>query len=129
MPNKTAKTAAKATGSKHTASKVAAAKTAPKTVAKVAVKPVVANKPVAVAPRLEEPKKVLTQRQGFKTNEFVVYPAHGVGQILAIAEQEIAGATLELFVINFMKGQLTLRVRTAKGANVCLGKLSQPPLV
>jgi len=34
----------------------------------------------------------LTQRQGFKTNEFVVYPAHGVGQILAIEEQEIAGA-------------------------------------
>src|SRR5712664_2400603 len=98
MPNKTAKTAAKATGSKPTASKVATAKTAPKTVAKVAVKPVVANKsvvankPVAVAPRVEEPKKVLTQRQGFKTNEFVVYPAHGVGQILAIEEQEIAGA-------------------------------------
>ena len=93
MPNKTAKTAAKATGSKPTASKVASAKTAPKTVAKVAVKPVVA-KPVAVAPRVEEPKKVLTQRQGFKTNEFVVYPAHGVGQILAIEEQEIAGASL-----------------------------------
>ena len=129
MPNKTAKTAAKATGSKSTASKVAPAKTAPKTVAKVAVKPVVANKPAAVAPRVEEPKKVLTQRQGFKTNEFVVYPAHGVGQILAIEEQEIAGAKLELFVINFMKDKMTLRVPTAKVANVGMRKLSEPALV
>ena len=129
MPNKTAKTAAKATGSKPTASKVATAKTAPKTVAKVAVKPVVANKPAAVAPRVEEPKKVLTQRQGFKTNEFVVYPAHGVGQILAIEEQEIAGAKLELFVINFMKDKMTLRVPTAKVANVGMRKLSEPALV
>ena len=129
MPSKTAKTAAKATGSKPSASKVAAAKTAPKTVAKVAVKPVVASKPVAVAPRVEEPKKVLTQRQGFKTNEFVVYPAHGVGQILAIEEQEIAGAKLELFVINFMKDKMTLRVPTAKVANVGMRKLSEPALV
>ncbi len=134
MPNKTAKTAAKATGSKPSASKVAPAKTppiktAPKPVAKVAAKPVVATKPVAAAPRVEEPKKVLTQRQGFKTNEFVVYPAHGVGQILAIEEQEIAGAKLELFVINFMKDKMTLRVPTAKVANVGMRKLSEPALV
>jgi len=141
MPNKTAKTAAKATVSKATASKAApkppVAKTAPKPVAKapvakapVAHKPVVpAAKPVAAAPRVEEPKKALTQRQGFKTNEFVVYPAHGVGQILAIEEQEIAGAKLELFVINFMKDKMTLRVPTAKVANVGMRKLSEPALV
>jgi CarD family transcriptional regulator len=142
MPHKTAKTAAKATGSKATASKLAAKPskpTAQKTVAKtaaakpvahkpVAHKPVVAAKPVAAAPRVEE-KKVLTQRQGFKTNEFVVYPAHGVGQILAIEEQEIAGARLELFVINFMKDKMTLRVPTAKVANVGMRKLSEPALV
>jgi len=151
MPNKTAKTAAKATGSKASASKTAPAKSAPKTVAKAPVKPVVAPKAVApkatvaakpvapkaaiaakpavAAPRVEEPKKVLTQRQGFKTNEFVVYPAHGVGQILAIEEQEIAGARLELFVINFMKDKMTLRVPTAKVANVGMRKLSDPALV
>jgi CarD family transcriptional regulator len=136
MPNKTAKTAAKATGSKATASKVAPKTAAPKPAAKPAVskpvahKPVVPAKPVAAAaPRVEEPKKVLTQRQGFKTNEFVVYPAHGVGQILAIEEQEIAGAKLELFVINFMKDKMTLRVPTAKVANVGMRKLSEPALV
>jgi CarD family transcriptional regulator len=130
MPSKTAKTAAKATASKATASKVAPPKAAAKT---VVAKTVAANKPaakpVAVAPRVEEPKKVLTQRQGFKTNEFVVYPAHGVGQILAIEEQEIAGAKLELFVINFMKDKMTLRVPTAKVANVGMRKLSEPGLV
>ena len=143
MPSKTAKTSAKAAGSKATASKAgakSAARSAPKakTAAKAvrpAAKPVAkpaarpAAKPVAVAPRVEEPKKVLTQRQGFKTNEFVVYPAHGVGQILAIEEQEIAGAKLELFVINFMKDKMTLRVPTAKVANVGMRKLSEPALV
>jgi CarD family transcriptional regulator len=138
MPDKTAKTAAKATGSKTNASKVAPKTTAskaaaPKTVAKAPVKaavaPKAAAKPVAAAPRVEEPKKVVTQRQGFKANEFVVYPAHGVGQILAIEEQEIAGAKLELFVINFMKDKMTLRVPTAKVANVGMRKLSEPALV
>ena len=124
MPSKTAKTAK--AGSKASASK-AAAKT--KAAAKpVATKPVVAAKPVVHPPRVEE-KKVLTQRQGFKTNEFVVYPAHGVGQILAIEEQEIAGAKLELFVINFIKDKMTLRVPTAKVANVGMRKLSEPVLV
>ena len=152
MPNKTAKTAAKASPVK---APVAAKATAPKTAANTAAKPAVAavkpavtkpvaakpvavapvakapvaTKPVAVQPRVEEPKKVLTQRQGFKTNEFVVYPAHGVGQILAIEEQEIAGAKLELFVINFMKDKMTLRVPTAKVANVGMRKLSEPALV
>ena len=139
MPDKTAKTAAKATGSKTNASKVAPKTTAskaaaPKTAAKAPVTkapvaPKAAAKPVAAAPRVEEPKKVVTQRQGFKANEFVVYPAHGVGQILAIEEQEIAGAKLELFVINFMKDKMTLRVPTAKVANVGMRKLSDPALV
>jgi CarD family transcriptional regulator len=143
MPSKTAKTSAKAAGSKTTASKAAAKtapKSAPKATVKAAVKPVAkpaakpaaqkpAAKPIAVAPRVEEPKKVLTQRQGFKTNEFVVYPAHGVGQILAIEDQEIAGAKLELFVISFLKDKMTLRVPTAKVANVGMRKLSEPALV
>ena len=133
MQHKTAKSAAKAPAAKapaaKTAPKAAVAKpAAAKTVAKpVAAKPVVAAKP-APAPKVEE-KKVVTQRQGFKANEFVVYPAHGVGQILAIEEQEIAGAKLELFVINFIKDKMTLRVPTAKVANVGMRKLSDPVLV
>jgi CarD family transcriptional regulator, regulator of rRNA transcription len=132
-----AKTVAKTPVSKTPVSKTPVSKTpvnktplnkAPLNKAAVATKPV-AHKPAVAAPRVEEPKKVLTQRQGFKTNEFVVYPAHGVGQILAIEEQEIAGARLELFVINFMKDKMTLRVPTAKVANVGMRKLSEPVLV
>ena len=36
----------------------------------------------------------------FRPNEFVVYPAHGVGKITAIETQEIAGIEMELFVIS-----------------------------
>jgi CarD family transcriptional regulator len=144
MPNKTAKPAAKATVAKPAAAKPVTAKpvtakapaakpAAPKApvAAAPAKAPVVAAKPAAkpaAAPKVEE-KKVVTQRQGFKANEFVVYPAHGVGQILAIEEQEIAGAKLELFVINFIKDKMTLRVPTAKVANVGMRKLSDPVLV
>ena len=73
--------------------------------------------------------KKTTQRQGFKTSEFIVYPAHGVGQIMAIEEQEVAGAKLELFVINFVKDKMTLRVPTAKIVSVGMRKLAEPPIV
>jgi CarD family transcriptional regulator len=65
-------------------------------------------------------------RNGFKLNEFVVYPAHGVGQIVAMEEQEVAGFKLELFVINFTKDKMTLRVPTSKVTGVGMRKLSDP---
>ena len=68
--------------------------------------------------------KKTVQRQGFKTNEFVVYPAHGVGQITDIEEQEVAGYKLELFVINFSQDKLTLRVPIAKIESAGMRKLS-----
>ncbi|WP_439496274.1 CarD family transcriptional regulator [Bosea sp. (in: a-proteobacteria)] len=68
-------------------------------------------------------------RQGFKTGEFVVYPSHGVGQITAIEEQEVAGFKLELFVVSFSKDKMTLRVPTAKAASVGLRKLADTEIV
>ena len=65
-----------------------------------------------------------TQRQGFKLNEKIVYPAHGVGQITAFEEQEIAGMKLELLVITFEKDKMTLKVPFAKIDTVGLRKLS-----
>lgn len=73
--------------------------------------------------------KKTTQRQGFKTNEFIVYPAHGVGQIISIEEQEVAGARLELFVINFVKDKMTLRVPTSKVTSVGMRKLAETPII
>src|SRR5579885_2061331 len=74
-------------------------------------------------------KKKPQQRHGFRTNEYIVYPAHGVGRIVSIEEQEIAGAKLELFVINFEKDKMTLRVPTSKLAAVGMRKLSEEKTV
>ena len=74
-------------------------------------------------------KKKPQQRHGFRTNEYVVYPAHGVGRIVSIEDQEIAGAKLELFVINFEKDKMTLRVPTSKLASVGMRKLSEDKTV
>jgi CarD family transcriptional regulator len=69
------------------------------------------------------------QRLGFGTNEYVVYPTHGVGRIVAIEEQEIAGHKLELFVINFEKDKMTLRVPTSKTKSAGMRKLSDEAIL
>ncbi len=81
--------------------------------------------PEELSPAAKTPKSA-GQRQGFRLNEFVVYPAHGVGQIIAIEEQEVAGFKLELFVINFSRDKLTLRVPTSKVSGVGMRKISDP---
>lgn len=73
--------------------------------------------------------KKTVQRQGFKTGEFIVYPAHGVGQITTIEEQEVAGYKLELFVINFQQDKLTLRVPIAKVESAGMRKLADATVV
>ena len=52
--------------------------------------------------------KKSAQRLGFKSGEAIVYPAHGVGRITAIEEQEIAGFKLELYVVSFDKDKMVL---------------------
>ena len=73
--------------------------------------------------------KKSNQALEFRANDYVVYPAHGVGRILTIEEQEIAGTRLELFVISFEKDKMTLRVPTAKATSVGMRSLSSPDLV
>ena len=73
--------------------------------------------------------KKTTQRQGFKTGEFIVYPSHGVGKIVGIEEQEIAGLTLELFVIEFEQDKMVLRVPTAKADSVGMRKISSDEII
>ena len=65
----------------------------------------------------------------FRPNEYVVYPAHGVGKIVTIERQEVAGTNLELFVISFEKDKMTLRVPTAKATSIGMRSLSSPILV
>lgn len=70
-----------------------------------------------------------TKKFEFRTNEYVVYPAHGVGQIVSIEQQEVAGISLELFVISFVKDKMTLRVPTDKAAQIGMRSLSPPDVV
>ncbi len=65
----------------------------------------------------------------YKANDYVVYPAHGVGKIINIEEQEIAGAKLEFYVIDFEKDKMTLRVPTAKSESVGMRRLSDTAAV
>ncbi len=65
----------------------------------------------------------------FRPDDFVVYPSHGVGKIVSIEEQEIAGFHMELFVISFEKDKMTLRVPTAKANSVGMRGLSSPDVV
>lgn len=74
-------------------------------------------------------KKPMATRQGFKTGEFIVYPAHGVGQIVIIEEQEVAGHKLELFVIDFQKDKMRLKVPVAKAVSIGMRKLSETDYV
>ena len=60
----------------------------------------------------DNPTETADNCLGFRTGEFVVYPAHGVGQISAIEVQTVAGASLEFFVIYFAKSKMRLRVPT-----------------
>ncbi|RMD88840.1 MAG: CarD family transcriptional regulator [Alphaproteobacteria bacterium] len=69
------------------------------------------------------------KKSEFRPNDFVVYPAHGVGRIVSIEKQEIAGIELELFVISFEKDKMTLRVPTNKAAEIGMRTLSSPDIV
>ena len=70
-----------------------------------------------------------TKKSEFRPNDYVVYPAHGVGQIVSIESQEIAGISMELFVISFEKDKMTLRVPTHKATDVGMRSLSSPDVV
>lgn len=56
----------------------------------------------------------MAKQMKFEVGDFVVYPAHGVGKVLAMEDQEIGGHRLEVLVIDFEKERMTLRIPTAK---------------
>ncbi|MEM8986327.1 MAG: CarD family transcriptional regulator [Pseudomonadota bacterium] len=120
----TTKTAAKpATAKAAPAAKKTATKTKAKAPAKAAAKPKpeaktttkAAEKKTAKTSAKPAAKKKTAKRQlDFKVNDHIVYPAHGVGKITGVEEQEIAGLKVELFVIEFEHEKMKLRVPTAK---------------
>jgi len=60
----------------------------------------------------------------FDVGDYVVYPKHGVGRVIELQSQKIAGIDLELYVLRFEKERMTLRVPTNKAEIVGMRKLS-----
>lgn len=85
--------------------------------------------PKAAAAPAPVKAKPAGSKHGFKLNEFIVYPAHGVGQIVGMETQEVAGFSLELFVVSFIKDKMILKVPTSKVANVGMRKLAETNVV
>ncbi|SRR5579885_930996 len=82
-----------------------------------------------VPEKIEKTPANSNKKHEFKANDHVVYPTHGVGRILKVEEQEVAGMKLELFVIQFEKDKMTLRVPVTKAKSVGMRKLSSPDVV
>ena len=67
--------------------------------------------------------------QEFKVGDHVVYPAHGVGRINGVETQEVAGLSLEVYVITFDHEKMTLRVPTRKAKAAGLRPLANTDIV
>jgi CarD family transcriptional regulator len=74
-------------------------------------------------PSAERPANRTASRLVFEVSEFVVYPAHGVGEIVGVEVEQILGLELEFFVILFSKNKLTLKLPISKATGSGLRKL------
>jgi CarD family transcriptional regulator len=81
-------------------------------------------KEVANAPKAAPKKAAAKVKIEFSTDEFVVYPTHGVGKITGIEEQEVSGMKLQVFVIDFAEDKMTLRVPLGKAKTSGMRRLS-----
>ena len=75
-------------------------------------------------PHKDTPKLVDKEKHGFTAGDLVVYPTHGVGKITGVEKQEIAGFSLNVFVVLFDKDRMTLRVPVTKAKGSGLRRLS-----
>ncbi len=66
----------------------------------------------------------MPKQHEFAPGNLVVYPTHGVGEIVGIETQNIAGHELTVFVINFEKDRMILRVPVGKAKGSGLRPLS-----
>jgi CarD family transcriptional regulator len=128
-----AKKAKPAVAAKPAAKPAVAAKPVAAAVKPVALKPVVHLKPVAkaVAPAPVAAKVAapVVAKKSFKVGELIVYPAHGVGKITNIEEQEIAGVKLELYIVDFEKEKLRLKVPTNRAEQKGMRHLADRALI
>lgn len=60
----------------------------------------------------------------FEKGSFVVYPSHGVGQIKATETQKIAGSDIKVYVIEFEKDKMVLKIPASRIAKSGIRELS-----
>ena len=108
----------KAAPKKTAPKKVATKKAAPK---KAAPKKVIKKKD---SPKKSSEKRAAAKKEEFLPEQYVVYPSHGIGQILEIERKEIAGQMLTMYVIEFEKEKMTLRVPIEKTKEIGVRKVS-----
>ena len=116
VPKKAApkKAATKKAGPKKAATKRAGPK-------KVTPKKIIKKKE---SPKKFSGKRTVTKKEEFLPEQYVVYPSHGIGQILEIEKKEIAGQMLTMYVIEFEKEKMTLRVPIEKTKEIGVRKVS-----
>ena len=118
------KAPAKTSATKTSAAKTSAAK---KPAAKTAAKKPAAKKTPAKSTKAKQVDRKAAK--GFRVNEFIVYPSHGVGQISEISNQQFGDAELELFVINFDKEKMTLLLPLDKAVENGMRKLADKTMM
>jgi len=96
--------------------------------------PVPTMLPPKDAPQADKSASVNTEasadaKQDFKVNDKIVYPAHGVGRIVNLEKQQVAGIPIELFVIDFDQEKMKLRVPTSKAKAAGMRPLSDDKTV
>ena len=69
------------------------------------------------------------RNKDFKIGEVVVYPKHGVGEILKIESMEIASIKTKFYVVKMEQGKLTIRVPLDKQNEVGLRKISSKKII
>ncbi|MCV6598887.1 MAG: CarD family transcriptional regulator [Alphaproteobacteria bacterium] len=52
----------------------------------------------------------MANKKSFKKGDFVVYPAHGVGEINGVEKMQISDQEVELYSVTFSKDKLTLKL-------------------
>jgi len=122
------KVAKKAAPKKAAPKKAAPKKAAPKKAApkKAATKKAAPKKVIQKKESLKKSveKKTSNKKEKFLPEQYVVYPSHGIGQILEIEKKEIAGQMLTMYVIEFEKEKMTLRVPIEKTKEIGVRKVS-----
>lgn len=65
----------------------------------------------------------------FKIGDKVVYPSHGIGEIIGEEAQTIGGVSIDVFVIMLIKEKMTLRVPTRRATSIGLRHLVSQEIV